>query len=232
MLKKMAVGGFFLFSLGFFFVTKAANAQTTPSPQLLVTWKASNSYIPSFYQGKALPSYGSKITASLEVISGGRIINVSSQPIYWYLDEVLVGGGAGVQQVTFSPFGAPPSSLYLTVELPEYNNGNTERDLQIPFVNPVTVIDAPYPNQEFSSNPLVVNAVPFFFNVASASDLSFSWSVNGQAGTSEENPQTADISLPAGTAGGTGINVSLSTENPTGAITATANKTLTYQNQL
>ncbi|HUC02231.1 MAG TPA: hypothetical protein VMA75_05060 [Candidatus Paceibacterota bacterium] len=225
--------GIFIFLSALIFSPHAAHAQTASSPQFLVTWQASGDHVPAFYQGKLLPSYESKVTASLELVSpSGKLINLQSQPIYWYVDQVAVGGGVGVQQVTFTPFGTPPSSLDLTVSLPQYSSGYLSDDLEIPFVDPVAIIDAPYPNQEFSTNPLTVTALPFFFAATSTSDLSFTWAVNGQTGGNAENPQVANISLPQGTAGGTSIDVSLSIENPVGSTVATADRSLTYQNEL
>jgi hypothetical protein len=225
-----------IFSLGLVLFYPAGisltHAQTASSPTFLVTWKAINSYVPSFYRGKALPSYGSKITASLELISNGKVIDISGQTIYWYLNEVLVGGGTGVQQVTFSPFGLPPNSLTLNVELPQYNGQYLTHSIQIPLVSPVSVIYAPYPNNTFSTNPITLNALPYFFNTASAADLSYSWSVNGQTGTNTESPQEAQITLPQGTPSGTSVAVSLSITNPVGSTVATANQSLTYQSQL
>jgi len=231
-MKKGIWFGFFLFSAIFLLSIAGAHAQTASSPQFLVTWKASNSYIPSFYQGKALPIPGSKITASLELVSNGKLVDLSSQNIYWYEDEVLVGGGAGVQQVTFSPFGTPPSSLILGVQLPQYSGGYLSRTINIPFVNPVAIIDAPYPNREFSTNLLAVQAIPFFFYATSSDDLSYSWSVNGQTGANAENPQIAEVTLPSGTPGGTNIDVSLSIGTPSGSTVATADQNLTFQNKL
>lgn len=231
-IKKGVLFGFFIFSAFLFFSLKSANAQTASSPQFLITWKASNSYIPSFYQGKALPAPGSKITASLELVSNGKILDISSQNIYWYEDEVLVGGGMGVQQVAFPPFGAAPSSLILEVDLPQYSGVSLSHSINIPFVDPMAIIAAPYPNQEFSSNPLSVEGIPFFFNTTSSDNLLFNWTVNGQNGSSAENPQVADITLPQGTQSGTNINVSLSIKGLVGSTVATADQNLTFQNQL
>lgn len=231
-IKKEVLCGLLIFSAIFFSSLAGAHAQTASSPQFLVTWKASGSYIPSFYQGKALPTLGSKITASVELISNGKLVNLSSQNIYWYEDEVLVGGGQGVQQVTFPPFGAPPSPLILDVELPQYSGGYLTHTVDIPFVNPVAVIDGPYPNAEFSTNPLVLQGFPYFFYVSSSSNLVYSWSVNGQAGTNTENPQVAEITLPQGTPGGTSVNVSLSIGASPGSTVATTNQNFTFQNQL
>lgn len=231
LLEKLVLAG--SLSLGLFFcVAQFASAQTASNPQFLVTWKAANSYIPSSYIGKALPGYGSRITASLSLVSQGRLLNLQNETIYWYLDDTLIGGGAGVQNITFPPFGLPPSSLVLKVELPNYAGGYLTHTIDIPYINPQVVIAAPFPNAQFSTNPLVVEAIPYFFNTSSTSNLSYTWAVNGQTGGGAENPQIAQITLPAGTPAGTSIDVSVTVENPIGSTVATANENLTYENQL
>jgi hypothetical protein len=232
LLEKLILAGSFSLGLFFFVAAPLAFAQTTSNPQFFVTWKASNSYIPSSYIGKALPGYGSRITASVDLLSQGHLLNLQNQTIYWYLNDTLIGGGAGVQSITFPPFGLPPNSLTLKVELPNYAGGYLTHSIDIPYVNPQVVIGAAFPNGQFSTNPLVVEALPYFFNTSSTSNLSYTWAVNGQTGGSAENPQIAQITLPAGTPAGTGINISVTVENPVGSTVATANESLTYENQL
>jgi hypothetical protein len=232
-LKKVAALGSLIFLFGVFLSLKPAHAQAASSPTFLITWETTGSYIPSFYQGKALPTYGSKITASLELISPqGRVINISNQTIYWYLNNNLVGGGAGAQQVTFSPTGQAPNSLNLRVTLPSYNGAYLVHAINIPMVLPDAVIYAPYPNGQFSQNPLAVQALPYFFNISNPSDLSYTWSANDQNGSNAENPEVAQITLPQGTQSGTSLAVSLSIKNPNDSTVGTASINLSYENQL
>lgn len=210
-----------------------AHAQTSGAPRLFITWKALNSYVPSFYQGKALPSYGTKLVASIEAISSnGKLIDLHSQPIFWYVNETLVGGGTGVQTVTFPPFGTPPSTLSLTVTIPQYPGGGLEGAMDIPYVSPVAVIDAPYPSAEFSTNPVAVNALPFYFDTPSSTRLSYTWEVNGQTGGSAEDPSVANITLPQNAPGGTALDISLTIKNSSESTVATAEQTITYQGKL
>lgn len=215
----MAIG------LLFISVTKADTAM----PQFLITWKASGSYIPANYQGKALPTYGSQITASLEIISNGKIASLQGQTIYWYLNDTLLGGGTGAQTITFPPFGQAPNTMTLKVELPSYNGNFLIHTISIPMVQPQAVIYAPYPNGQFPTNPVTVTAIPYFFNTASPDNLSYSWSVNGQSGSNTENPEEADITLPAGTAAGTTFAVSVTVQNGNDSTAATASENLTYE---
>ena len=100
------------------------------------------------------------------------------------------------------------------------------------MVLPEAVVYAPYPNGQFSENPLTVEALPYFFNIADPANLSYSWSVNGQSGTSAENPETANITIPQGALSGTGVDASLSITNPNDSTVATASANLTYESQL
>ena len=236
-LKKMVLAGFVAIALvsggTLLLAAPVAHAQTASSPTFLITWKTTGSYIPSFYIGKALPTYGSKITASLELVSPqGKILNLSGQTIYWYVNDVLVGGGAGVQQVTFPPIGDAPNTANLRVTLPNYNGSYLIHEINIPMVLPEAVIYAPYPNGQFTQNPVAVQAILYFFNIADPSGLSYAWSVNGQAGSNAENPETAQITLPQGTQSGTSIATSLSVENSNDSTVATASANLTYESQL
>ncbi len=232
MLKKVLAAGLLAISSGAFFSLPPAYAQSA-GPIFLITWETTGSYIPSFYQGKMLPTYGSKITASLELISPqGKVINLSGQTIYWYVNDILAGGGTGVQQMTFPPIGDAPSITTLRVTMPDYNGAVLAHAVNIPMTLPEAVIYAPYPGGQFSQNPLSIQALPYFFNISDPSKLSYSWSVNGQSGSNTENPETADVTLPQGTPSGTGVDVSLSLTNPNDSTVATANANLTYESQL
>lgn len=234
MLKKAVLVGTFTLifaSSAFFSLAHAQTAATAPT--FLITWKTTGSYIPSFYTGKALPTYGSKITASLELISPqGKIIDLSGQTIYWYANDNLIGGGTGVQQVTFPPIGDAPNSTNLRVTLPYYSSGYLIHAINIPMVLPEAVIYAPYPNGEFSQNPVSLEAFPYFFNISNPAGLSYAWSVNGQSGSNAENPETADVTLPQGTQSGTTVDAAVNIENPNDSTVATANANLTYESQL
>lgn len=232
-LKKGATGVTVILGtlLLFFTLSAKVNAQTS-SPEILLTWKTSGSYIPSFYPDKALPTYGSKITASMELLSGGNIVNLQGQTIYWYMNDTLIENTTGDQQITFSPFGEPPTLVTLKVELPNYNGNIVIHEVEIPLVSPQAVIYAPYPGDVVSNNPVVLDAFPYFFNTPSASDLSYDWSVNDQSGSSTENPEEADINIPLGTPSGSPLGVDLTVKNSADATSAEGSTNLTYQSSL
>ena len=195
--------------------TRFAKAQTASSPQILITWSAVDSYAPPSYSGKILPNQNSPIVASLEILVGGTPADLSNQTIYWYLNGNLLGGGDGVQRMAFvDPDDEAPDNLTLEVELPDYPSGLLAQEINIPIVQPIAVIDAPYPQSEFSENPLVVQALPYFFSASSTSPLSFAWSVNGQTVSDAENPQELQISLPQSTPVGFAVGITLTVSGP------------------
>ena len=228
MQRKFLFAPIAIIFLGFFATAIVAHAQTASSPQFLVTWSVSNSYAPASYAGKTLPNQTSPITASLELIADGRTVNVGGQTIYWYLNDNLLGGGVGVQRITFNPIGEAPNNPTLRVELPDYPSGSLTHEITIPMVQPIAVIDAPYPQGQFSANPVTLQALPYFFATASTTPLSFAWSVNGQVVSDAQNPQELQISLPQSTPAGFSLGVTLTIQNSNDGATTVGDTNLTY----
>jgi hypothetical protein len=229
--KGGLVAGIFVFTV--LFVPGISNAQTASAqPQFLVTWQALNSYAPPYYQGKVLPGASSQIVASVELVSGGKLVNLKNQTIYWYLNTNYIGGGIGAQRITFSPYGGAPDSLALEVKLPSYNNDSLLHTVSIPVVQPKAVIVARYPQNQFSDNPFTLQAQAYFFNVPSLLPLVFNWSANNQVANNTENPTEADISIPSDSPSGSQLSVTLDVKNSLDSSTADDSKILTYQKQL
>lgn len=214
--------------LSSFALVSLANAQTSSQPQFLITWRALNSYAPPAYPGKTLPNQTSPIAASFEVIANGRPLDLSGQTIYWYLDDNLLGGGVGVQNFTFRPDGEAPDTVTLRIEVPDYPGGLLIHEISIPIVQPSAVIEASYPQGNFSASPIVAQALPYFFTTTSTDPLNFSWTVNGQAVSSAENPQSLQVSLPQSTPAGFALAINLTVQNSSDSTSATANANLTY----
>jgi hypothetical protein len=224
----------FLYGLIVLFVLASAvfaHAQTAPNQgasQLMVTWHAARSYIPPSYSGKALPNQSSAITASVEAFTNGVRGDLSTVTVYWYLNGVLLGGGPGVRSMTFNPFGGG-GSQNLRVQATDYPGGLLITSVSIPVVTPQIVVEAPYAGGVFSVNPLLVRAVPYFFNITSANQLGFAWTVNGQTTGNAENPDQLQVSLAPGTQSGSTIAVSVAATNAGDGMSASDQKTLTYQ---
>lgn len=208
------------------------NAQSA-TPQMVVTWQAYGSYIPPKYMGKALPNQESQLTASLTLLStGGKLIDLSGQTIYWYLNNTLIGGGVGKQYIVFPSIGTAPAFLTLKVELPNYNGNLLLHQIQIPLISPKAVIESPHPSGQLSGNPLILQGTPYFFYTSDPGALSYSWSVNGQSSAAAENPQTLQINLDPSTPSGSSLNVSLTITNPNDAMSGNDSTNVVYVKQL
>jgi len=207
------------------------NAQSA-APQMVVTWQAYGSYVPPEYGGKALPNQESELTASLEILLNGKLVDLSKQTIYWYLNNTLIGGGAGKQYIVFSPFGTAPAFLALKVELPSYNGNLLLHQIQIPLVNPKAVIDTPHPTGRFSGNPITLQGTPYFFYTSDPGTLSYAWSVNSQTSASAENPQTLQINLDPATPSGSSLGVSLTITDPNNSMSGNDSTNVIYVKQL
>ena len=55
------------------FIFKTAVYAQSAAPQMVVTWQAYGSYVPPKYGDKALPNQESRLTATLELISNGKL---------------------------------------------------------------------------------------------------------------------------------------------------------------
>lgn len=220
----------FLFLAAFFAMAGFVYAQSqSPNAQLVITWKAADSYIPPTYIGKALPGSASPITASVVAFSNGVQTNLSNVTLYWYLNDTLLGGGLGQQSMTFNLFGATSGFESLRVEASDYPGGVLMGTTDIPITQPVVVIGGLPAGGMFSATSVVLTAIPYFFNVPSSDQLGYQWSVNGQTVSSAENPTQLKVSLNADTRSGAQFNVTLSTINSIDSTSASDQATLTYQ---
>jgi hypothetical protein len=184
-------------------------------PKFLITWQA-KSYVPPQYKGKVLPGAGSQIIASVELVDGGKLVDLSRQIIYWYANDNFVGGGEGVQTTSFNAGDNAPNTLSLRVQLPGYKNQNVLliKTIEIPIAGPEVVIESPYPDGRFTNSPVQLKGIPYFFNVASQSDLGFTWSVNGETPPNAENPADLVVNINPDAPSGSTLNVGLTVQNP------------------
>ncbi|MEK9180480.1 MAG: hypothetical protein AAB897_03650 [Patescibacteria group bacterium] len=195
-----------------FFAAQFLSAQAQAQPYLWITWHA-ESYAPPGFGGKILPTAGSPITASFEVIGGGKPANVSAQTVYWYLNNELISNKAGTKTVKFNAPSRTSALLDLRIELPTYPGGLLLRTARIPVVSPEAVIEAPYPDKAFSGAQIKATGRPYFFNIQNISELNFSWSVDGQTPGSLERPQELIVNLDPSSPMGTAVNLALTILN-------------------
>jgi hypothetical protein len=216
----------------FLVILPLVSVHAASQPQMLITWQAHGSYVPPEYQGKALPNWMSQITASLIVISGGKSVNLQGQTIYWYANDTLIGGGQGMQAISFLPAGGAPNLVALKAELPDYVGGLLIHTVQIPIVQPKAVIEANHPAAQFGNSSLALRGTPYFFNVSDPSSLSYSWSVNGASPAAAIDPQTLILSVNPSTPQGSTFATTLSITDPNQKTGASDAVSLTYVKSL
>jgi hypothetical protein len=204
-----------IFSFAILFVFYKSTKAQQANPEFLFSWQPTNSYAPSFFTGKILPNAQSQIAATFELISNGKPINLSNENIYWYLNNNLIGSGVGMQQLTFPLFGMPPQMENLRIELPDYSTGYLIYTTNLPFMRPSAIISAPYYNNIINGSDATITALAYYFN-DNQNNLIYNWSVNGQSGSSAENPNILHITIPTGSAENSTMAISLQIENING----------------
>lgn len=183
--QKLKIGFYFLvFVFTFsFLIFSFAGAQQ--APELMVTWKADN-YVPSDYQGKALPSSGTGIEMAVELIDGGKLADLSRYEIRWSVNKKLKQSGVGLKNFSFitDRFQGAPS---VAVTVVNYRGGDLQKNITIPLVSPEAAIDG---------RQGVFEALPYFFNVRRIAELDFQWSANDQetSGAIVESPNILNLS--------------------------------------
>jgi hypothetical protein len=163
----------FIFTFLFLHFTDAQAAS-----RALITWQ-SQSFVPAEYPGKILPSPGTNIKLGLELIKENKLQDLSKINIRWYLDGKLLTQGFGLKETNFTASkGATYSHFVRAVIMAEQEvSGNVD----IPIVNPKVIIKTPSPADTLIPlGKTLLQAIPYFFNVASLEELIFKWSVNNQ----------------------------------------------------
>lgn len=171
------------------------------APDFMLTWKA-NSFAPAGYHGKTLPTQGTLIEMSLELIDGGRLASLSPHQIRWYVNDKLQRSGLGVKIFTFTAAASPGNDQNVRAVIMNYRGRDLEKTIAIPVVNPEAVIEAPYPDLLIQSGANAFKAVPYFFNIANINQLTFRWSANNKTSEGlQENPEILNLNVEGGRIG-------------------------------
>ncbi len=213
--KSLFSFGVIFFSLflfpSFFLVPGPASAQTS-RPDIILSWRA-ETYTPPFFSGKALPINRSSVVVSLDVLVGGKILDLSSQQLEWYVNDAPFRAGVGLRRISIAmPDLLGSRSVSVGVRIPDYGDGSLEKTIAIPTASPKVVITHPYPKNNISSSFSAL-AVPYFFNVSSPLELAYLWDVNDEAPSGKESPRVLSVQLPRETPIGALVSVMLTAQN-------------------
>ena len=192
-------------------VRNNVNAQAS-SPQIMITWSAQN-YAPPTFAGKVLPTAHSPMRAAAEIIANGKLVNLRSYTIYWYLNDQFIDGGRGMSRVSFfSGDAIGPSELRVQIE--DYPGGAIQKTVEVPVARPMVVIRTPFSEGLLTRTQFEAVGIPFFFNVNSIGALIFNWNVNGRVPSTLDQADRMTVKVNDDAPKGSALNVRLTVENP------------------
>jgi len=212
--KTFRVSFAFLFCVSFALLPLISEAA---SPQFLVSWQAEG-YVPNWYRGKILPTNGTPVAISFELIDNGKIADLSKTKVRWYVNDNLVKNeenGLGIKALEINIPDYPGQETEIRISVVDYKGGETlDRIIKIPVVGPEVVIDSPYPDKKISPGLSIFQATPFFFNVKDLNSLSIEWSANEQKPKEfSVNPWLLNLNIGPETPKGTEIKLSVLVKN-------------------
>ena len=207
-----------------------ARAQTAPTSLsgVVISW-ATDTYVPTGFQGKRLPTSGSDIAAWVIIFVAGKPVSAANYTVQWYANEELLQSGRGLAAISFKAPWTADQIVRLQARVQSPDGDLSVARIQVPVVSPKIAIRADYPGGVFTGPSANVAALPYFFNVSDASSLTFQWSANGVTAQNSESPDSAVITLGDNAPSGTSIRVQVTATNSGGSTAATAYVNLTYQ---
>ncbi|MBI4992415.1 MAG: hypothetical protein HZB99_04325 [Candidatus Harrisonbacteria bacterium] len=189
----------FLVTIYYLLIIDNAFAQTTP--QLLISWKAL-SYVPAGYQGKIFPTNNTPVEVGFDVIDNGKVINLSKSEISWELNGKFLTSGIGLKTARFNS-GSQEQAVRITVL--DYKEQNLTSSVIIPSLRPEIMIESKLLNKKIKFGKHTLTALPYFFNAANSSELSFDWKINGERiSASADNPESLNLDLGSQVPSGNG----------------------------
>lgn len=222
------------FSIFFFLFFSYARGQLNYTAQnnktgvdFLIDW-AADSYIPQDYEGKALPTYGSKITLSATPLS---IINENDYEFIWLIDLTTTANNNKKSVADFTiKKRSGEHNVFLTIRDIKNKKIIKESSLSIPIFTPQTITYKknqyghliPLSSYQDISNTinkggqLDLIAKSFYFTkIKNLSSLNYNWQLNEDKIESPDvNPYKLSIEFPTEIPSGHNYNLSLSIENP------------------
>lgn len=146
-------------------------AMGASAPEIIVTWKT-NSFTPSSYMGKALPSARSQINVALQLLDEDKMVNLSKNEIRWYINNQLLDSGSGLTNISFPAPSLGEQSLLLRVVIIDYKNDELNEFVTIPIIKPeIVIVSAEQPQ---------LKSLAYFFNISSVDQLKIDWKVDGK----------------------------------------------------
>lgn len=178
-----------------------------------------NSYVPAFYEGKALAGEGSdmKAVANIEIKTAAGIFDSSNFFYAWYYNgKYLINNSKTGGNIIF--FTLDPFLDQNTLKLQVYENNTKETLLsekiisikarkvipilykknENPLITYANAINKKYENYKVNKGETFnILAEPFYFSTKSPfTNLSYIWSINDIAGNTDDNSNTLEYKAP------------------------------------
>lgn len=137
-----------------------------------------------------MPSAGSNIEISFNLIDGGKIVDLSKTKVRWYInDELTVNeeSGLGIKTLKFKAPQEVVGEIEIKIVVIGYKETEIEKFITIPIEKVEVVIDSPRYDQKISREKNFFRGIPFFFNILKISNLSVKWIAN------ERNPENIGV---------------------------------------
>jgi hypothetical protein len=206
-----------------FIVFNPLRAQT-PQGQAVMTWRALN-FFPADFRGKALPTEGSRVAASVAYLESGKFVNLSNLLIRWYVDGTFATRGTGLTEYIFKTTKQNGEMHVVRVSIEFAGGGKYESSVMVPVNDRRLVLRGAGSQTLAPDTDATIEAFPYFFNVASLADLTFFWTVNG-ARAAGVNGNALTITVPhANTTPGGALDVSVVAQGKRDLIEYAAGKT-------
>lgn len=196
----------------------AENAVSVRALSVALVWHT-NTFVPAEYEGKALPSVGSRITAFALPEFGNE--DPGDLLYTWYVDaESQVRGVAGEQEFSFV-VTKNASFISLIVEVSNQAQSLSSRQgITIPVMRPSVVLAPSAALYTVPGAKTAVRALPFHFHITTLNELSFIWSFSGTSVRGvPPDPNLLTISVPENSSRGSSfLSVEASNQSAPGEI--------------
>lgn len=193
-----------------YLVLPVSRSALSASSDFILTWSA-NSYIPQTYEGRALPIRGSTIT-----VFALPVKKLAQNPDFlyyrWLLDDDVVGWANGIGKTSFVFAAEKWAGDFHKIGLQILDSSRQvtlfQGSVYVKIVSPEILISNP-DNSRYSivetlkaatGKKIKLTAWPFFFNIRRITDMDFSWQIDGQELSGEENsdPNLLNLTIPEG----------------------------------
>jgi hypothetical protein len=154
-------------------------------------WSA-DTYTPFDYQGRNLPTIGSKIIVDAVISASSG--NIKSLKYSWFLEDIFQKSKSGYGKDSFYFYVQQRPGGYHTVRVQVFNDDRTifeEKTIKIPVTEPEIVVYSLGNNSHFSNqanknsidvfnDKLSLIVKPYFFSINKLTDLTFKWTLGSQ----------------------------------------------------